>query len=40
MWRVCESFVTVTLDFKFRLMLCSREDILCNNFAHNMLVDI
>ena len=29
--------ITVTLDLNFRLMLCSREDLLFKNIGHNIL---
>ena len=32
--RICE--ITVTLDFIFRLMLCSREDVSCLNVLEDI----
>ena len=37
-WRICE--ITVTLDFIFLLVLCSREDVSLNIIFLNMLKGI
>ena len=36
--RICE--ISVTLDFIFRLVLCSHEDVLFNNICLNVLAGI